>query len=213
MAPARSHPNCRVQSRQCQRFCGNPGPFSARTPLSSSFKKRCYVNILDGPAAKPHSTCPLAVQDPSASHKASGPSDRLRLWDDQGHPPEDQRDQGERVRRTKAAPKGVVPRLHATSPWPWRRPSLREGRSVRHRQATGKTPPDQSSQPSAEELRARSKTGTLKFRRNSWHWRDCTLTERQSRFSQSHGETDIGARMAHFVANRCHTRSLGRRSI
>ena len=84
-----------VQSRQCQRFCGNPGPFSARTPLSSSFTKRCYVNIFDEPAAKPHSACPLAVQDPLASHKASGPSDHLRLWDNQGHPPEDQRDQGE----------------------------------------------------------------------------------------------------------------------
>ena len=34
-----------VRSRQCQRFCGNPGPFSARTPLSSSFTKRCYVNM------------------------------------------------------------------------------------------------------------------------------------------------------------------------
>ena len=31
-----------------------------------------------------------------------------------------------------------------------------------------------------------------------------TLTGRQSRFSQSWVETGIGARMAHFVANRCH---------
>ena len=49
---------------------------------------------------------------------------------------------------------------------------------MRHRQTAGKTPPAQSSQPSAEELRARSRTGTLKFRRNPWHWRDRTQLDK-----------------------------------
>ena len=76
---------------------------------------------------------------------------------------------------SRRRPKSVILRVHAPSPWPWRRPFLRAGGSVRHRQTAGKTPPAQSSQPSAEELRARSRTGTLKFRRNPWHWRDRTL--------------------------------------
>ena len=75
---------------------------------------------------------------------------------------------------SRRRPKSVILRVHAPSPWPWRRPFVRAGGSVRHRQTAGKTPPAQSSQPSAEELRARSRTGTLKFRRNPWHWRDRT---------------------------------------
>jgi hypothetical protein len=76
------------------------------------------------------------------------------------------------------APDGVVPRSHTAPPWPGRRPSLRECRSVRHRQATGKTPPDRNFQPSAEELRAHSETEALKSRRNPWQWRDRTLSVR-----------------------------------
>ena len=75
---------------------------------------------------------------------------------------------------SRRRPKSVILRVHAPSPWPWRRPFVRAGGSVRQRQTAGKTPPAQSSQPSAEELRARSRTGTLKFRRNPWHWRDRT---------------------------------------
>ena len=81
---------------------------------------------------------------------------------------------------SRRRPKSVILRVHAPSPWPWRRPFLRAGGSVRHRQTAGKTPPAQSSQPSAEELRARSRTGTLKFRRNPWHWRDRTHLRRTS---------------------------------
>ena len=82
---------------------------------------------------------------------------------------------------SRRRPKSVILRVHAPSPWPWRRPFVRAGGSVRHRQTAGKTPPAQSSQPSAEELRARSGTGTLKFRRNPWHWRDRTRRRRPSR--------------------------------
>ena len=91
-----------MQSRQCQRFCGSSGLFSARTPLSSILKRRCCANLYDEAAAKPHAAAPRAVQDPSASHKAPGPSDRLRPREDQSHPPEDQGDRGGRVRRIKA---------------------------------------------------------------------------------------------------------------
>src|SRR5512135_2745419 len=108
----------RVQSRQCQRFCGISGLFSARTPLSSILKRRCCANMYDGSAAKPHAAAPRAVPDPSASHKAPGLSDRLRQREDQSHPPEDQGDRGGRVRRIKAAPKIVVLRVQAPSPWP-----------------------------------------------------------------------------------------------
>ena len=152
-------------------------PFLCSNPAELELHKTsCCLDMYNRSAAKPRSASPLAVQDQSASHTAPGPSDRLRQWDDQGHPPEDHGNRGGRVRRTKAVPRGVVPRVHATSPWPfWRRPFLREGCSVRQRQTTGITPPAPSSKPLAEELTARSQTGTLKFRRNPWHWRDRTL--------------------------------------
>jgi hypothetical protein len=149
-------------------------PFLCSNPAEFDSQRRFCANLYDGAAAKPHAASPRAVQDPSASHKAPGLSDRLRQREDQSHPPEDQGGRGGRVRRIKAASKSVVLRVHAPSPWPWRRPFLREGGSVSHRRTAGQTPPAQSSQPSAEELRARSRTGTLKFRRNPWHWRDRT---------------------------------------
>ena len=45
---------------------------------------------------------------------------------------------------------------------------------MRQRQTTGITPPAPSSKHLAEELKARSQIGTLKLRRNPWHWRDRT---------------------------------------
>ena len=57
----------RVQSRQCQEFCGISGLFSARTPLSSFFKVRCYVSICDRAAAGPHSASRRVDPDPSAA--------------------------------------------------------------------------------------------------------------------------------------------------
>jgi hypothetical protein len=92
---------------------------------------------------------------------------------------------------SRRRPKSVILRVHAPSPWPWRRPFVRAGGSVRHRQTAGKTPPAQSSQPSAEELRARSGTGTLKFRRNPWHWRDRTRPGRSPTLPASPSESDV----------------------
>jgi hypothetical protein len=57
----------RVQSRQCQGFCGISGLCSARTPLSSFFKVRCYVSIFDRAAAGPHSASRRVDPDPSAA--------------------------------------------------------------------------------------------------------------------------------------------------
>ena len=54
---------------------------------------------------------------------------------------------------------------------------------MRQRPTAEKTPPAPSSQPSAEELRARSRTGTLKFRRNPWHWRDRTRSDNGPEFA------------------------------
>ena len=96
---------------------------------------------------------------------------------------------------SRRRPKSVILRVHAPSPWPWRRPFVRAGGSVRQRQTAGKTPSAPSSQPSTEELRARSRTGTLKFRRNPWHWRDRTRPDGRR-------STTTGAKAPWLVAGR-----------
>ncbi len=105
------------------------------------------------------------------SHKTPGLSDRLRRRRIRATHRRIRGTEEEESGRSSRAPTSVLLRRHAPSPWPWRRPFLRGGGSVRHRPTAEKTPPAPSSQPSAEELRARSRTGTLKFRRNPWHWR------------------------------------------
>ncbi len=123
----------RVQSRQCQRFCGISGLFSARTPLSSILKGCCSVNLYDGAAAPSHAAAPRAVPDPSPSHTAPGLSERLRRERIRATHRRIRGTEEEESGRSRRPPTSVLLRRHAPSPWPWRRPFLRGGGSVRQR--------------------------------------------------------------------------------